>query len=71
MVLGWNLDTISNLLHLPPRRQEKVVDTLAAIPRKSCTTSLLKWRKLLGLLQSITPTVSGSRGMFTQVQNSL
>ena len=31
--------------------------------------SLRKWRRLLGLLQSITPAVSGLRGMFTRVQN--
>ena len=39
-VLGWDLGTISHLLSLPPRRQEKVAAALAAIPRKVHTTSL-------------------------------
>ena len=44
---------------------------LAAIPRDAHSTSLRKWRELLGLLRSIKPAVSGSRGMFTQVQHAL
>ena len=65
MVLGWDLDTIDYLLRLSPRQQEKVAATLADIPRKVHTNSLRKWRKLLGLMRSITPAVAGSRGMFT------
>ena len=74
-VLGWDLDTISHLIRLPPRRQEKVAAALssavAAIPRKAHSTSMHKWRNLLGLLRSITPAISGSRGMFTRVQYDL
>ena len=44
---------------------------LQAIPRTSYTTSLRKWRKLLGLLYSITPDVVGYRGMFTSVHHTL
>ena len=69
-ILRWDLDIILHLLRLPPRQQEKVEAVLAAIPRKSRTTSLRKRRKLLGLLCSIIPDVSGSRGMFTRVQHS-
>ena len=39
-VLGWYIVTISHLLRLPPRRQEKVMAALAAIPRKANSTSL-------------------------------
>ena len=70
-VLGWDLDTIDHLLCLPPRQQEKVAAALAAILRKARTTSLRKWRKLLGLLRSITPAVDGSRGVFTRVHHAL
>ena len=62
---------ISHLLRLTPRKQEKVAAALASIPRKAHSTSLNKWRKLMGLLHSITPSVSVSRGMFTQVQHAL
>ena len=44
---------------------------LAVIPGKVCTTSLRKWRKLLGILCSITPAFAGSRVMFTRVQHDL
>ena len=44
---------------------------MAAIPRKTHSTSLHKWRMLLGLLRSITPAVAGSRGMFTRVKHAL
>ena len=70
-LLGWDLDKIAHLLHVPPWWQEKVKATLEAIPRIAHTTLLRKGRKLLGLLCSITPTVAGSRGIFTQVQHAL
>ena len=44
---------------------------LAAIPRKARTTSLRKWRKVMGMLRIITPVVYVSRGMFTRVQYDL
>ena len=70
-VLGWYLDTIANLLRFPLRQQEKVEAALAAVPGKTRTTSLIKWRKLQGILCSITQAVSGSRRMFTRVQHAL
>ena len=70
-VLRWDLGTITHLIQLPPRPQEKVEATLAATPRTAHTTSLSKGHKLLGMLSSITPAVSGSKGMFTRVQHSL
>ena len=70
-VLGCDLETIAHLLYLPPRRQDKVVDTLAAIPREARTASLHKWRKLLGMLHRINPAVAGLRCMFTRVQHAL
>ena len=44
---------------------------MAAIPRKARTTSLCMWRKLLGMIYSITPAVIVLRVMFTQVQHAL
>ena len=35
------------------------------------TTSLLKWRKLLGLLCSIILAINVSRGMFTRLEHAL
>ena len=70
-VLGWDLHTIAHLLRLPPTRRDKVAAALAAIPREAQNNSLCKWRKLLGLLRSITPAVNGSRGMFTRLQHAL
>ena len=64
-LLGWNLGTVSHLLHPPSRQQAKLEAALAAIPRTSHTTLLHKCRNLLGLLNRITPDVARSRGMFT------
>ena len=41
-ILGWDLDTISHLICIPPRRQDKVAAALAAITRKAGTTSMRK-----------------------------
>ena len=49
-VLGWNLDTVAQLLHPLLNQKAKVHAALKAIPKTSHTTSLPKWRKLLGLL---------------------
>ena len=45
--------------------------SLVDIHWEACTTSLPKWRKLLGLLRSINLAVSVSRGIFTRLQHSL
>ena len=70
-VLGWNLNTVSHLLHLPPRKQSKVEAVLRATSRTTHTTSQSKWRKLLGLMHSIAPSIEVSRDMFIRVQNYL
>ena len=61
----------TDFLRLPSSHQAKVEAALQAIPGTAHTTSLHKWRNLLGLLRSITPAVAGSRGMFTRVQHAL
>ena len=66
-VLGWNLDTVTHLLNIPPRQKSKVEVALTATTRTAHTMSLRKWGKLPGLLRLITPAVAGYRGMFTQV----
>ena len=66
-VLKWDLDTIAHLLRLLPTRRDKVAAALTAIPWEARTTSLRKWRNLLGLLQRITQAVAVSRSLFTRV----
>ena len=65
------MDTIAHLIRLPPTQRDEVAAALVDIPWEARTTSLRKWRKLLGLLRNITPAVNVSRGMFTQVQHAL
>ena len=62
---------ISHLLLIPPKLQEKVVATLASITREAHSNSLCKWRNVMRMLISITPDVSGLRGIFTWVQHAL
>ena len=68
---GFNINNVLHLLRLPTNWQAKVKAELKAIPGISHTTSLRKWCKLLGMLQSITPDVAVSRGIFTRVQRAL
>ena len=70
-VLVWDINTTTHLLRIPPEQQKKAEAALAAISRTAHTTSLRKWRKILGLLRSITPAVTGSRVMFTRVKHSI
>ena len=71
-MLVWNLDTISQLLRVLPKRQAKVHTALEATPPQAAHSTLLrKWRKLLGLLWSITSAVAGSWVIFARVQHSL
>ena len=70
-VLVWDINTTTHLLRIPPKQQKKAEAALATISRTAHTTSLHKWRKILGLLRSITPAVTGSRVMFTRVKHSI
>ena len=70
-MVGGNLNNVAKFIRLPPKRQAKVHTALEAISPASHNNSLRKWRKLLGILRSITPAIEGSQGMSTLVKHAL
>ena len=70
-ILGWDLDTMSETLHLPPHRRDRLDEVLSwlAPPRKRISTK--KWHQLLGELRSMAPALPGTRGLFSALQDAL
>ena len=52
LILGWMIDTVSMTIHIPPRRLERLVEILASKSFTKKQTSVKKWHKVLGELQS-------------------
>ena len=70
-ILVWDLDMEVQLLCLPEDSSTRMCNVLANIPSSTHRCSLRNWCRLLGLIRSITPEVSGSQGMFTRLQHAL
>ena len=70
-MMRWHIENITHLLHTPDKLLIKTNNTLAELLPSAHTASLLKCRKLLGLMYSITPEVPGAQGIFTQLQHAL
>ena len=70
-ILGWDVDTRAQTLHLPPHRLERLYQLLDAIrpPRKRVATKL--WHQLLGELRSMALALPGARGFFSVLQDAL
>ena len=70
-ILGWDLKTAAETLHLPPHRLDRLYELLDHLrpPRKRTTVKL--WHKLLGELRSMSAALPGSRGLFSVLQASL
>jgi len=70
-ILGWDIDTDSLTLSLPPHRLARLREVLQWVqpPRKRLATS--KWHQLLGELRSMSPALPGTRGLFSVLQHTL
>ena len=70
-ILGWDLDTRLQTLHLPPHRLERLYELLDAIrpPRKRVAIKF--WHQLLGELRSMALALPGARGLFSVLQDAL
>ena len=71
LVLLWDINTVKQLLMLPNRWADKAWDNLTAVPTYNHTFSICKWHFLLALMCSITPVVTGERGVFTGLKCAL
>lgn len=70
-ILGWDMDTDSLSLHLPPHRLDWLREVLSWLlpPRKQL--SIARWHKVLGELRSMSPALPGTRGLFSVLQAAL
>ena len=62
---------INMTISLPPHRADRFRDILAEIPATQKRISVDKWHRCLGKLRSISITLPGSRGLFSQMQEAL
>jgi hypothetical protein len=68
--LGWDIDTHTMTLRLPPHRLDRLntlLTTFLALKR----TSRTKWLKLLGELRSMASAIQGARFLFSVLQHVL
>jgi hypothetical protein len=70
-ILGWDIDTISQTISLPPRRIARLTAILDAIPMQQKRIGVTKWHKVLGELRSMSLALPGSRGLFSHLQHAL
>ncbi|KAI2491969.1 hypothetical protein MHU86_22589 [Fragilaria crotonensis] len=70
-ILGWDLDTVAETIHLPPHRLERLYELLESISPPHKRVSVKRWHQLLGELRSMSPALPGARGLFSILQESL
>lgn len=70
-VLGWLIDTVELTIQLPPRRMERLQALLDKYPPDKRRAAVLEWQQLLGELRSMTVALPGSRGLYSELQNTL
>ena len=70
-ILGWDLNTQTETLHLPPHRLDRLYELLALVQPPKRRVSVKSWHKLLGELRSMSPALPGSRGLFSVLQHAL
>jgi hypothetical protein len=70
-ILGWIVDSIRHTIELPPRRMQRLLDILAALPRSKTRIATNKWQQILGELRSMVLAVPGLRGLFSLLQETL
>lgn len=70
-ILGWDLDTESLTLHLPPHRLQRIQEVLAWLLPPHKRIPVKKWHQVLGELRSMSPALPGTRGLFSVLQAAL
>jgi hypothetical protein len=65
------IDTVSMMLELPPRRQQRLSDLLNSIHPSQKRLSLNTLHKLLGELGSMSIALPGAQGLFSAMQAAI
>jgi len=69
-ILGWDLDTVTQTIHLPAHRLARITDILALLLDQS-RVSKQKWHTILGELRSMVPAMFCSKYLFCVLQHAL
>ena len=69
-VLGWDINTVTQTLHLPSHRLERINTLIQPLLRQS-KVSRTKWQQLLGELRSMVNALHSSRYLFSILQHAL
>jgi len=62
-ILGWDFNTYTMTITLPPHRAQQLHDLLHNLCHQK-QTSIKKWHHLLGVLRSTTPALYGAKHLF-------
>ena len=55
-VLGWIINTVTQTIHLPEHRQQRLAKILAEIQKSQKRISIKRWHRVLGELRSMSLT---------------
>ena len=70
-MLGWDIDSASMTLNLPPHRIARLREVLQWLQPPRKRLAIAKWHQLLGELRSMSPALPGTRGLFSVLQQAL
>ena len=70
IILGWLINTVTQTIHLPQHRQDKLLTLLRSMVHRK-RASIKEWYKLLGELRSMSLALPGSMGCFSLLQTIL
>jgi hypothetical protein len=71
LILGWIIDTVTMTITLPPHRIERLAAILEAFPALQRQTSIKRWHKTLGELQSMSLALPGLHNIFSSMHTAL
>jgi hypothetical protein len=70
-MLGWDIDSASMTLNLPPHHVARLREVLQWLQPSRKRLAIAKWHQLLGELRSMSPALPGTRGLFSVLQHAL
>ena len=71
VLLLWAINMVNMNLFLPPHREMRFQEILSSIPCTKNQVGIDKWHNILGDFQSMEFTLTGARGFFIQIQESI
>jgi hypothetical protein len=68
LILGWIVDTICQIIELPPHRKETLLALIFEELASARHVNSKKWASYLGKLWCVSVAISGSAGLFSTLQ---